>query len=118
MNKFQQSEENRAHVLDQQVKEMQASLILLKHERNDREKQVKTLQLDLERLQSKQQEMLDENNELSVKVQQLERERLDTEQKLRDLRGCADQQRQDAANLQAQNVELEQLKLQLKQYVT
>lgn len=52
---------------------------------------------------------------MSLKVQQLERERLETEQKLSELRGCADQQRQDVADLQAKTVQLEQLKLQLKQ---
>ncbi|XP_018561678.1 coiled-coil domain-containing protein 186 [Anoplophora glabripennis] len=111
---FQHSQENRAFVLDQQVKEQQASLILLKHEKKDREQQVKALQSDLQRLQTKQKDMLQENNDLSLKVQQLERERLETEQKLSELRGCADQQRQDFADLQAKTVQLEQLKLQLK----
>lgn len=89
----------------------------MKHEKKDREQQVKTLQYDLQRLQTKQKEMLQENNDLSLKVQQLERERLETEQKLSELRGCADQQRQDVADLQAKTVQLEQLKLQLKQLV-
>lgn len=59
--------------------------------------------------------MLQENNNLSLKVQQLERDRLESEQKLSDLRSCADQRRQDIADLQAKTVHLEQLKLQLKQ---
>ncbi|KAJ8961976.1 hypothetical protein NQ314_005757 [Rhamnusium bicolor] len=111
---FHHSQENRAHVLDQQVKEQQASLILLKHEKKDRDQQIKTFQADLQRLQSKQKDMLQENNDLSLKVQQLERERLETEQKLSELRGCADQERQHVADLQAKTVQLEQLKLQLK----
>lgn len=41
--------------------------------------------------------------------------RLENGQKLSELRGCQDQQRQDAANLQTRNVQIEQLKLQLKQ---
>lgn len=73
------------------------------------------MQSELQRLQEKQQGMLQENNNLSLKVQQLERDRLESEQKLSDLRGCADQRRQDIVDLQAKTVHLEQLKLQLKQ---
>lgn len=87
---------------------------MLKHEKTDRDQQVKTLQLELERVQTKQKEMLHENNELSLKVQQLERERLEIEQKLSELRGYADQQRQDAADLFSKSAQLEQIKLQLK----
>lgn len=78
---------------------------------------MKVLQTDLERLQHKQKETLNENNILSLKVQQLERDRLETEQKLSELRGCADQQRQDAADLNAKSAQVEQLKLQLKKYI-
>ncbi|KAI4457825.1 ctcl tumor antigen hd-cl-01 [Holotrichia oblita] len=111
---FQTSQDNRAYVLDQQLKEQQATLIMLKHEKSDRDHQVKTLQVELERVQTKQKEMLHENNELSLKVQQLERERLEIEQKLSELRGYADQQRQDAADLFSKTAQLEQIKLQLK----
>ncbi|KAF2896326.1 hypothetical protein ILUMI_09833 [Ignelater luminosus] len=111
---FHHSQDNRANVLDQQLKEQQANLILLRHERDDRENQVKTLQTELERLQSKQKETLQENNTLSLKIQQLERERLETGQRLSELRGCADQQRQDAADLIAKTAQLEQLKLQIQ----
>ncbi|XP_050293279.1 coiled-coil domain-containing protein 186 isoform X2 [Anthonomus grandis grandis] len=111
---FMTSQENKAYVLDQQVKELQASLILLRHEKSDRDQQIKVLQNELDRLQSKQKEIIDENNSLSQKVQQLERERSESEQKLSEMRNCQDQQRQDAANLQTRNVQLEQLKLQLK----
>ncbi|KAJ8964594.1 hypothetical protein NQ317_006510 [Molorchus minor] len=52
---------------DQQVKEQQASLILLKHEKKDREQQIKTLEQELQRLQSKQKDVLQENNDLSFK---------------------------------------------------
>lgn len=92
-------------------------MILLKHEKKDRDQHIKNLQGDLQRLQEKQQDMLQENNNLSLKVQHLERERLESEHKLSELRGYADQQRQDVADLQAKTVQLEQLKLQLKQYV-
>lgn len=103
--------------IEQQLKEQQASLILLRHERDDREQQVKSLQSELERSQSKQKETLQENNRLSLKVQQLEHERVESEQKISELRGCADLQRQDAANLAAKTAQLEQLKLQLKKCV-
>ncbi|KAF7281692.1 coiled-coil domain-containing protein 186-like [Rhynchophorus ferrugineus] len=111
---FMTSQENKAYVLDQQVKDQQASIILLKHEKSDRDQQIKNLQIELERIQSKQKEMIEENNNLSLKVQHLERERLENEQKLSELRGYQDQQRQDSANLQTRTVQLEQLKLQLK----
>lgn len=114
MKSFYASQDNRAHVLDQQVKEQQATLILLRHERDDREKQVKTLQAELERLQSKQKETLNENNSLSMKVQQFERERLETQQRLSELRSCADQQRQDSADLASKNAQIEQLRLQIQ----
>jgi hypothetical protein len=111
---FHTSQDNRAHVLDQQLKEQQAALILLKHERDDKEQQIKSLNSQLEKLQTKQKDMLQENNDLSLKVQQLERDRLESEQKLSDFRACADQQRQDCADLQAKTTLLDQLKLQLK----
>ncbi|XP_063906969.1 coiled-coil domain-containing protein 186 isoform X2 [Zophobas morio] len=111
---FHTSQDNRAHVLDQQLKEQQATLILLKHEKDDKEQQLKALNLQLEKLQTKQRDMLQENNDLSLKVQQLERDRLETEQKLSDFRACADQQRQDCADLQAKTTLLDQLNLQLK----
>lgn len=90
-------------------------MILLKHEKKDKDQQIKNLQSELQRLQDKQKEMLQENNDLSLKVQQLERERLENGHKLSELRGYADQQRQDVADLQTKTVQLEQLKLQLKQ---
>ncbi|XP_072397249.1 coiled-coil domain-containing protein 186-like [Diabrotica undecimpunctata] len=111
---YRNSEENRAHLLEQQVQEQQASLILLKHEKKDKEEQLSLLQKELERLQTKQKEMLQENNSLSLKVQQLEKDRSESEIKLSELRGCADQQRQDVVDLQTKSVQLEQLKLQLK----
>ncbi|XP_074041943.1 coiled-coil domain-containing protein 186 isoform X2 [Leptinotarsa decemlineata] len=111
---FHRSEENRAFVLDQQIQEQQAAMILFRHEKKDKEEQIKILRNELQRLQSKQKDMLQENNDLSLKVQQLERERSETEQKLSELRGCADQQRQNFADLQTKTVQLEQLKLQMK----
>ncbi|CAH2005346.1 unnamed protein product [Acanthoscelides obtectus] len=111
---FKCSEENRAHTLDQQVQEQQAQLILLRHEKTDKEDQLKSLQTELQRLQEKQKDMLEENNKLSLKVQQLERERLEIEQKLSELRGYTDRQKQDVIDLQAKSVHLGQLKLQLK----
>lgn len=87
---------------------------MLKHEKNDRDQQAKSLQVELERIQAKQKETLHENNELSLKVQQLERDRLETEQKVSELRGYADQQRQDAADLFSKTAQLEQIRLQLK----
>lgn len=47
----------------------------------------------------------------------MERERLENEQKLSELRICADQHRQDEASLNTLTSTVEQLKLQLLQYV-
>lgn len=47
----------------------------------------------------------------------MEKDRLESQQKLSELRNCADQQRQEAADLNAKSVQLEQLKLQLRTYV-
>lgn len=111
---FQNSQENRAQGLDVQVKEQQATLITLRHEKEDREHQIKSLQAELERLQTKQKETLHENNELSLKLQQLERERSENDQKIRELKGSADQQRLLAADVNSMSTKIEQLKLQLE----
>lgn len=95
-------------------KEQQAALILLRHEKDDKEQIIKSLNSQLEKLQTKQKDMLQENNNLSLKVQQLERDRLENEQKLSELKASADQQRQDCADLQAKTALLDQFKLQLK----
>lgn len=113
INAFHKSQENRAHVLDQKLKEQQASLILEKHEREERENLITNLKTELDRLQNKHQSLIKENNDLSVKVQQLERGRLENEQKLSELRGCADKHRQDEANLNSLSASVDQLKLQL-----
>ncbi|XP_065171119.1 coiled-coil domain-containing protein 186 isoform X2 [Atheta coriaria] len=114
IREFHTSQDNRAHVLDTQSKEQAASLIMLRHELDDRDQQVKTLQLELEKLQRKHNDNIQENNKLSMKVQKLEKERAEVELKVADLRSCADQQRQDAADLQSKNGQLEQMKLQLQ----
>lgn len=115
MKNFYQSQENRAHVLDSQLKEQQAILILEKHEREERELQITNLKSELDKLQNKHQNLIEENNNLSVKVQQLERDRLETAQKLSELKGCADKLKQEEATLNSLTANIEQLKLQLQQ---
>ncbi|XP_017776974.1 PREDICTED: coiled-coil domain-containing protein 186 [Nicrophorus vespilloides] len=113
IKEFETSQENRAYTLDQQVKELQATQILLRHEREDRELQVRNLQMELEKSQKKQCETLQENNCLSMKVQQLEKERSELEQKFSELKECSDQQKQNSAELHAKTAQLEQMRLQL-----
>lgn len=110
---YQQSEENRAVVLDQQLKEEQAKLILERYEREDKEEVSKHLQQELEALKAKHETMIAENNTLSIKVQNLEKERFEREQTLSRLRQAADSQQQDVADLRAQLAEMGGLRMQL-----
>ncbi|XP_047001875.1 coiled-coil domain-containing protein 186-like isoform X2 [Schistocerca americana] len=110
---YQQSEENRAVVLDQQLKEEQAKLILERYEREDKEEVSKHLQQELEALKAKHETMIAENNTLSIKVQNLEKERFEREQTLSRLRQAADSQQQDVADLRAQVAEMSALRMQL-----
>ncbi|XP_049789362.1 coiled-coil domain-containing protein 186-like isoform X1 [Schistocerca nitens] len=110
---YQQSEKNRAVVLDQQLKEEQAKLILERYEREDKEEVSKHLQQELEALKAKHETMIAENNTLSIKVQNLEKERFEREQTLSRLRQAADSQQQDVADLRAQVAEMSALRMQL-----
>ncbi|XP_069697891.1 coiled-coil domain-containing protein 186-like isoform X2 [Periplaneta americana] len=111
---YQQSQENKAHNLDQQLKEQQAKLIMERHEREDKEETQRQLQQEIENLKRKHQLIIDENNLLSIKVQNLEKERLEYEQNLSKLKRLTDRQRQDVADLQAQLTEMDSLRIQLQ----
>ncbi|PNF15355.1 hypothetical protein B7P43_G00995 [Cryptotermes secundus] len=111
---YQESQENKAHTLDEQLKEQQAKLILERHEREDKEETHRQLQHEVDNLKRKHQLIIDENNLLSIKVQNLEKERLEYEQNLSKLKRLSDRQRQDVVDLQAQVAEMESLKMQLQ----
>lgn len=51
---------------------------------------------------------------VTTQVQQFERDRLETQQRLSEMRSCADQQRQDSADLASKNAQIEQLRLQIQ----
>ncbi|PSN40131.1 hypothetical protein C0J52_23823 [Blattella germanica] len=108
---YQESQENKAQSLDEQLKEQQAKLILERHEREDKEETQKHLLQEVENLKKKHQLFIDENNLLSIKVQNLEKERLEYEQNLSKQKRTIDQQRQDIVDLQAQVAEMESLKI-------
>ncbi|XP_011871078.1 PREDICTED: coiled-coil domain-containing protein 186-like isoform X2 [Vollenhovia emeryi] len=112
--KFQQSEENKAVTLDQQLKEHQARLILERHVTEDKETLRLQLQKELEALKSKQQNLIEENKKLSLTVQESEKVRLDNENDLSDLRFVADQRQQRITELLNKVSEFETLKLQLQ----
>ncbi|XP_077273594.1 coiled-coil domain-containing protein 186 isoform X1 [Temnothorax americanus] len=112
--KFQQSEENKAVTLDQQLKEHQARLILERHVTEDKETLRLQLQKELEALKSKQQNLIEENKKLSLRVQECEKVRLNNENDLSDLRIVADQRQQQITELLNQVFQLETLKLQLQ----
>ncbi|GFG35746.1 hypothetical protein Cfor_03926 [Coptotermes formosanus] len=111
---YQESQENKAYTLDQQLKEQQAKLIMEQHERENKEETHWQLQQEVDNLKRKHQLIIDENNLLSIKVQNLEKERLEYEQNLSKLKRLSDQRWQDVVGLQAQLAEMESLKAQLQ----
>lgn len=113
--KFQQSEENKAVTLDQQLKEHQARLILERHVTEDKETLRLQLQKELETLKSRQQNLIEENNRLSLKVQESEKTRSNTENNLSDLKIVANQRQEQITELLNKVSQLEALKLQLQQ---
>jgi len=113
--KFQQSEENKAVTLDQQLKEHQARLILERHVTEDKETLRLQLQKELETLKSKQQNLVEENKKLSLKVQEFEKVQLNNENDLSDLKIVADQRQQQITELLNKVSQLEASKLQLQQ---
>lgn len=115
MRKFQQSEENKAVTLDQQLKEQQARLILERHVIEDKEILRLQLQKEVETLKHRQQILIEENNTLSLKIQDAERDRLDYESNLSGLKTIANQHRKEIIELLAKESELETLKVQLQQ---
>ncbi|XP_070511664.1 coiled-coil domain-containing protein 186 isoform X2 [Cardiocondyla obscurior] len=113
--KFQQSEENKAVTLDQQLKEHQARLILERHVTEDKETLRLQLQKELEALKSKQQNLIEENKKLSLEIQESEKIRLNNENDLSNLRIITDQNQQQIAELLNKVSQLETLKVQLQQ---
>ncbi|XP_012532672.1 coiled-coil domain-containing protein 186 isoform X2 [Monomorium pharaonis] len=112
--KFQQSEENKAVTLDQQLKEHQARLILERHVTEDKETLRLQLQKELEIFKSKQQNLLEENKKLSLKIQESEKICLNHENDLSNLRIVADQRQQQIVELLDKVSQLETLKVQLQ----
>ncbi|GAB1868831.1 hypothetical protein CAJAP_09910 [Camponotus japonicus] len=112
--KFQQSEENKAVTLDHQLKEHQARLILERHVTEDKETLRLQLQKELEILKSKQQNLIEENNRLSLKVQESEKARLHNENNLSNLKIVANQRQEQITELLNKVSQLEALKLQLQ----
>lgn len=113
---FQQSEENKAVSLDQQLREQHARLIMERHERADTEVQRKQLHAEVDSLKSKQQTLINENNLLSLKVQTLEKERFDSDQRLSRLKQESDRHHQEVADLREKLAEMESIRAQLQHY--
>lgn len=115
IRKFQQSEENKAVTLDQQLKEHQARLILERHVTEDKETLRLQLQKELETLKSKQQNLIEENKKLSLIVQESEKTRLNNENNLSNLQVIANQRQEQITELLSKVSQLETLQLQLQQ---
>ncbi|KAF3422608.1 hypothetical protein E2986_04229 [Frieseomelitta varia] len=121
MRKFQQSEENKAVTLDQQLKEQQARLILERHVTEDKEMLRVQLQKEVDTLKHRQQVLIEENNTLSLKIQDAEKCRLNYESNLSNLKIIVDQRQKEITELLSKVSELETLKIQLQhknQYLT
>ncbi|XP_076677578.1 coiled-coil domain-containing protein 186 isoform X2 [Andrena cerasifolii] len=114
MRKFQQSEENKAVTLDQQLKEQQARLILERHVTEDKEMLRVQLQKEVETLTHRQQVLIEENNTLSLKIQDTEMNRFNYESSLSNLKTIADQRQKEIVELLGKVSELETLKVQLQ----
>lgn len=115
MRKFQESEENKAVTLDQQLKEQQARLILERHVTEDKEMLRLHLQKEVETLKHRQQVLIEENNTLSLKIQDVEKKRLNCESNLSNLKIVSDQRQKEIVELHSKVSELEALKVQLQQ---
>jgi len=115
IRKFQQSEENKAVTLDQQLKEHQARLILERHVTEDKETLRLQLQKELEMLKSKQQNLIEENKKLNVMVQESERARLNKESNLFNLQIIANQRQEQITELLNKVSQLDTLQFQLQQ---
>lgn len=118
MRKFQQSEENKAVTLDQQLKEQQARLILERHVTEDKEMLRVQLQKEVDTLKHRQQVLIEENNTLSLKIQDVEKNRLNYESNLNNLKIITDQRQKEITELLSKVSELESLKTQLQQWVS
>lgn len=118
MRKFQQSEENKAVTLDQQLKEQQARLILERHVTEDKEMLRVQLQKEVDTLKHRQQVLIEENNTLSLKIQDVEKNRLNYESNLNNLKIITDQRQKEITELLSKVSELESLKTQLQQCVS
>ncbi|XP_031825744.1 coiled-coil domain-containing protein 186 isoform X2 [Nomia melanderi] len=114
MRKFQESEENKAVTLDQQLKEQQARLILERHVTEDKEMLRLQLQKEVETLKHRQQVLIEENNTLSLKIQDAEKKRLNCESNLSNLKIVTDQRQKEIVELHSKVSELEALKVQLQ----
>lgn len=112
--KFQQSEENKAVTLDQQLKEHQARLILERHVTEDKETLRLQLQKELDVLKSRQQDLIEENKRLNLRVQESEKVQLGYENNLSDLKNVAKQRKEQITELLDKVADLEALKLQLQ----
>lgn len=111
---FQQSEENKAVTLDQQLKEHQARLILERHVTEDKETLRLQLQKELETVKSKQQSLTEENKSLNWKIQESEKARLNNEDSLTELKLIINQRQEQIAELLEKVSQLETAKLQLQ----
>lgn len=112
IRKFQQSEENKAVTLDQQLKEQQAKLILERHVTEDKEILRIQLQKEVETLKNRQDTLINENNDLLVKIGDLEKNQIPYEKNLNYFKTLAENNAKEINYLNSQVVELKILQEQ------
>ncbi|KAG8255266.1 hypothetical protein J6590_096606 [Homalodisca vitripennis] len=101
--------------MEQQLKELQAQLILERHSLEDKESNNKQLLHEVETVRNKHLLLIDENNALKLKVSSLEKERQDHEQAITRLRDSVEKSSHEVDELQEKTCTMENLKLQLQQ---
>ncbi|XP_044018061.1 coiled-coil domain-containing protein 186 isoform X2 [Aphidius gifuensis] len=110
---FQKSEENKAVTLDEQLKEQQARLILERHVTEDKENLRIALEKQVDVLNNRQQLLIEENNNLIIKINDYEKNHSTYESNYDNLKQLADKRLKEINDLMTKVSQIETLKLQL-----
>ncbi|XP_067129441.1 coiled-coil domain-containing protein 186 isoform X1 [Centruroides vittatus] len=111
---YQEAEEIKSVNLDHQLREKLSELEVQKQERSDQEEVYQMVRHELEALKKKHKVTIEENNQLTVKINILEKERLDHEQIVSKLKEQQSILRQEVVDLSGRLAEMENLKIQLE----
>ncbi|XP_018905312.2 coiled-coil domain-containing protein 186 isoform X1 [Bemisia tabaci] len=115
IKKFKVSQENRAFVLEQQLKEEQAKLILSRAEKEDLDKKIQTLSAKLQQTETEIKKLTETNECLSEQVCSIEKEKLELEVKLSTMQQLMDKEVQENVELESKLSELRTVKQELEE---